>query len=239
MASGFASEQCFTLGAKTLPLNLVAESAADRTAWINGIKAVFSNGQAAKKAEKAAAAAAAAAAAGAANGNSNGNGNGATAEPVAAPVAAPAAAPVEAAPAAAAVAAPSSSAPAANLLAEGHVYRSIVLDSTAARGATASDIFVWHAPEDGKLGTLYWQPASANQSQNKTKDPERSMPVARIRDVMRAFTHAHTPQQQMTSGIEMRLLISFSVLFLFLCVLFLLSSLSLSFSGSSNRRVQD
>jgi len=145
----YPSLQCFSLVSKDRSLHLVAPTEQVRTQWLAGVKEIFDI-QKQSKAKKAAAAHAA-------EGASTDAGQAAS---------------TTAAPAAAADAAP-------NVLADGKVYRSVVMDASAPGGAKTSDIFLWHDPADGKLGTLYY---SATEG-DKTKSPERAVPVAKIRDV--------------------------------------------------------
>lgn len=177
-AKDYPSEQCFTLGSKNLPLNLVAESAADRTTWIGGIKEVFAAGQAAKKAEKAAAAAAAGGA-GAAAASTNGAASNSAAAP--ASEATTAAATTAATSGAAAASAAPAAAPVAggaNMLTDGRAFKSVTLDASAAGGAIATDIFLWHDASEGKLGTLHYS-ITGDKSASAGK-----LPVAKIKDVM-------------------------------------------------------
>jgi hypothetical protein len=158
--ANYPSLQCFSLVSKDRSLHLVAPSEQVRTQWLAGVKEIFDirKKQAAKKAEAAAAAAAAANAAD--TEAAAAAGNQAASTTASSPVAATATAPP-------------------NVLAEGKMYRSVVLDSSASGGARASDVFLWHDPADGKLGTIYYSSTAGD----KTKSANKALPVAKIKDV--------------------------------------------------------
>jgi hypothetical protein len=69
-----------------------------------------------------------------------------------------------------------------NVLADGRMYKSLTLTNGV---VSATPIFMWHDPADGKLGTLY----HSSKEGDKTKSSDAAMPVAIIKDV---FGQLHT-----------------------------------------------
>lgn len=182
-ASSYPSSQCFSIVSRDRSLHLVAPSEPIRAVWLQGVKEVFAKQKEAAAAKKKGSASATAPL----QPQTQTQQESAQTAPAAvtetaAPVAvatAPVASTTTAAAAAAAPVAPP------NVLAEGRRYRSVVLDASAPGGATATEIFLWHDPTEGKLGTLHWcVPSSSEGSVTKTKSAGKSMAVKTIRDVM-------------------------------------------------------
>jgi hypothetical protein len=69
-----------------------------------------------------------------------------------------------------------------NVLADGRMYKSLTLNNGV---VSATSIFMWHDPADGKLGTLY----HSTKEGDKTKSSDAAMPVSKIKDV---FRQSHT-----------------------------------------------
>lgn len=173
--SGIPSNQCFTIVSKERSLHLIAPNESVRASYIAGIKEVFAQMKVAKG-DKATITTTTVPAPAPVAAATESEAPVAEAAPV---VAAAAVAPTESAPvestSSAAVVPVSSSPP--NVLSDGRMYRSL---STGPDGSvTASPIFLWHDPSDGKLGTLY----HSSTEGDKTKLPGRSMPVSKIKDV--------------------------------------------------------
>jgi len=204
-AKDLPSNVCFSLVSKGRSLHLAAPNEHVRTIWLDGIKEIFALQKAAaakKKAEKqqqqrkagegAAAAAAATVANGATSKEHTANGEPAATAPAStSPTPSVAASTPSSPPASATTSVPTSSPPSSSpsssssstsLLGHGHMYDRVFIlpsnDPTQVPSVVRRPIFLFHEA-DSKLGTLYWN----EKAGDRTKKSERSLPVAKIRDV--------------------------------------------------------